>query len=82
MYARSPDALVTDLGDELVILNAQSGEMYNLNASGRAAWQALPTSLDGVAAALVALGAAPEAAQADARAWLTQLEAEGLVQSQ
>ena len=81
MWTPNPQALVTDLGDELVVLHAESGEMFSLNASGRVAWLALPGELAGIEAALVAQGAAPEAAHADALAWLAQMEAEGLVSS-
>lgn len=81
MWTPNPQALVTDLGNELVVLHAESGEMFSLNASGRAAWLALPTRLEGVVAALVAQGAPPEAAHTDALAWLSEMEAEGLVSS-
>ena len=79
MWTPNPQALVTDLGDELVVLHAESGQMFSLNASGRAAWLALPTTLDGIEAVLTTQGAAPETARSDAQAWLSEMEAEGLV---
>lgn len=79
MWTPTPDALVTDLGDELVLLHAGRGEMFNLNASGRAAWLALPSDLEGIRAALIAVGAPPEQAEHDALTWLQEMEAQGLL---
>ena len=79
MWMTNPDALVSDLEHELVVMHAPSGEMFSLSASGRAAWQALPSDLAGVSAALITLGAAPEQARHDAETWLAEMSAAGLI---
>ena len=81
MWSPNPDVLVTDLGDELVVLHAATGEMFSLNASGRAVWHSLPAPLERIEAALIAQGAPHADAQADAQALLAQMQAQGLVSS-
>src|SRR5262249_44905836 len=41
-YHRAPDVITTDLVHEAILLDPRTGEMYSLNATGRAAWLALP----------------------------------------
>ncbi|MFB9993339.1 PqqD family protein [Deinococcus oregonensis] len=80
MWTPAPDVLVTDLETEVVLLQAGSGEMFQLNASGRAAWFAFPTDTAGVAAILIKHGAPEAQAQIDADAWLNDLHTRGLIQ--
>lgn len=48
------DVTVTDLGDQLVLLDPRNQEMYALDRVGRFIWQALPTErLADVASAVV-----------------------------
>ena len=80
MWTANPDILVTDLGDELVLMHPTRSEMFSLNAAGRALWQALPATLDtlgGVLARTYALS--EEQAQADAQALVRDLAARDLL---
>ena len=43
-YIASPDVLVTDLNDELVLLHATTSQMYSLNEVARRVWQRLPAT--------------------------------------
>ena len=40
-YEVNPDVLVTDLNDELALLDPRTSQMYTLNAVGLAIWKAL-----------------------------------------
>ncbi|MHA0044034.1 PqqD family protein [Deinococcus sp. PEB2-63] len=40
-YEVNPDVLVTDLDDELALLDPHTSQMYTLNAVGRVVWQTL-----------------------------------------
>ncbi|GEM44749.1 PqqD family protein [Deinococcus cellulosilyticus] len=53
MYRPKQDILVTDLEDELVLLNPDTQDIFTLNTSGRLLWLALPASLDTLAEVLV-----------------------------
>ena len=54
-YSFRDDVVVTDLGDQLVLLDPRTQEMFALDDAGRFIWQALPTSsLGQVADALAA----------------------------
>lgn len=80
MWEAHPDVLVTDLGDELVLMQAARGLMYSLNRTGRTAWMALPASAEVVGEALArAFDVPPEQAGADAGALLSELAAQGMV---
>jgi Coenzyme PQQ synthesis protein D (PqqD) len=41
-YRHNPSVVVTDLDDELVLLDPVSKQMFSLNAVGRMLWLALP----------------------------------------
>ncbi|AXH00710.1 PqqD family protein (plasmid) [Deinococcus wulumuqiensis] len=80
MWTANPDILVTDLGDELVLMDPQGSLMFSLNAAGRLLWQSLPASADTLAQRLqttYGLGAAQ--ARADSQAVLDDLAARRLV---
>jgi hypothetical protein len=52
MYRSKEDILVTDLQEELVLLNPDTQDIFTLNSSGRLLWLALPASLEQLAAVL------------------------------
>lgn len=80
-YEANEQVVVTDLGDELVVMAPASGKMFSLNSSGRTLWQRLPATVDELAAALCEAFEVSEAdAQADSEAWLAALVEVGLVQ--
>ena len=80
-FAPSPEVIATDLGDELLLLDPRSGEMFSLNPSGRRVWFALPArSIIHVANALYSeYEVTPERARSDAEALLDALTRAGLV---
>ncbi|GAA5511967.1 hypothetical protein Dcar01_00681 [Deinococcus carri] len=80
MWEADPDVLVTDLGDELILMHAARGLMFSLNGPGRVVWQALPGRPQDVAAALArAFDVELPRAEADAGALLADLAARGVV---
>lgn len=82
IFRRRETVIVTDLHDELVLLDPQSVEMYSLNAVGRAVWLALPATPEAAAAHVTATFAAePAEALGDVLALLHDLQRSGLVES-
>lgn len=80
MWEAHPDVLVTDLGDELILMQAAQGVMFSLNKTGRVAWMALPATTGAVGTALAGAFDVPAAqAHDDARTLLTELAAQGMV---
>ncbi|MFC4639491.1 PqqD family protein [Deinococcus hohokamensis] len=80
MWEANPDVLVTDLGDELVLLNPASGVMFSLNETGRLAWLALPDTEEMLGGVLTGAHEIPlEVALQDIRGLLSDLQARGLV---
>ncbi|GGI75522.1 PqqD family protein [Deinococcus wulumuqiensis] len=80
MWTANPDILVTDLGDELVLMDPQGSVMFSLNAAGRLLWQSLPASADALAQRLQATyGLDAAQARADSQAVLDDLAARRLV---
>ena len=81
-YQCRADVIVTDLQDELVLLDPGSVEMFSLNAVGRAVWLALPTSPAHAAEQIVAAFDVDEdTALEDTMALLQELYGAGLVES-
>lgn len=79
-WTANPDVLVTDLGDELVLMHPGRSEMFSLNAAGRLLWQALPATPDTLTDLLVGhYGLGRAQAQADTAAVLSDLQARDLV---
>lgn len=75
MWHAATDLLVTDLGDELVLMHPAHSQMFSLNASGRLIWQALPASAEALAEQLqAAYGLDPAQAQQDVQVVLQELE--------
>jgi hypothetical protein len=73
----------SDLGDETVILQLESGMYHGLNAVGAAIWALLrePRSVEEIQQAILAEFAVDaERCQRDVMALLSKLEAEGLIE--
>ena len=74
-YRHNPSVVVTDLDDELVLLDPTSKQMFSLNAVGRLLWQELPKQ--GLQAALEqvtkSFEVTPEQARTDALALIENL---------
>jgi PqqD family protein of HPr-rel-A system len=81
VYRANPDVIETDLGEELILLDPRTQEMFSLNATGRAVWRALPAPDEAAIAAAVAesFDISPARAEADVRTLLQQLAEAGLV---
>lgn len=80
MWTTDPDILVTDLGDELVLMDPRGSMMFSLNAAGRLLWQSLPASADVLAQRLQTVyGLDADQARADSQAVLDDLAARRLV---
>jgi hypothetical protein len=79
-YTAVPDLIITDLGDELILLDPSRGEMFSLPESGRLVWPLLPRGEQPAAAALAAAyGLEPERAAADVAALVADLLRAGLI---
>lgn len=80
MWTPSADLLVTDLDDELILMDPGSAEMYSLNGSGRVLWQALPAT-DATLEELLrrTYGLDAIQARADLAAWLADMQRRALI---
>lgn len=82
-YVVNSKVVITDLGDELVLMEPASGKMFSLNSSGRVLWQRLPATPAELATALCeAFEVSREDALEDSQAWLSALVSSGLVDEQ
>ena len=80
IYIPSGAIIVTDLGDELILLDPERGEMFGLNECGRRVWLALDQTRGGVVSMIAAdFGIEPARAGADVESFLSELEHAGLV---
>lgn len=80
MWAINPDVLMTDLGDELILMHPARSEMFSLNAAGKILWQNLPADLETLSAVLESTyGITSTQAQTDAQATLKDLTARDLL---
>lgn len=81
-YARVARVIETDLGNELVLLDPETQQMYSLNETGRCIWRALPASGEGplIDALVAAYDVSREAAEADMRRILAELLDAGLIE--
>ena len=77
-----PRVVETDLGDELVLLNAATRGMYSLNETGRCIWRAYRAGgLDAAVTDLqVQFEVSADRARADALLLLRELHAQGLLE--
>ncbi len=80
MWQANSAVLITDLGDELVLMHPERSEMFSLNATGKLLWQQLPATLDSLSHSLEqTYGLTPSQARDDAEAVLEQLRTRDLV---
>lgn len=81
--APSPDAAESAVGDETVILHLKSGTYFGLDPVGTRIWELLKQGLRplDICKRIVAdYGVAGDVAEADARRFLTDLKANGIVE--
>jgi Coenzyme PQQ synthesis protein D (PqqD) len=80
-YTHNPTVVITDLEDELVLLNPQAKQLFSLNAVGRLLWLALPAGLDAAIARIVReFDVAETQARSDAEILITTLTNKGLLE--
>jgi hypothetical protein len=81
-YRHNPSVVVTDLDDELVLLDPVSKQMFSLNTVGRLLWLELPRQgLDGVLEQITkSFAVSPEQARADAMALIENLSKSKLLE--
>jgi len=82
-YRHKPGLVETDLGDELVLLDPATRQMFSLNPTGRLLWRDLPEAgLDGAVSQITAgFEVEPDQARADALELVRELVAVGLLES-
>jgi len=82
MYQRKGGWLAAHVGDELVMMSAESGAYLGLNEVGAKVWEIIdsPKALSDICAALASeFETTPEACQPEVEAFLVELEARGAV---
>jgi hypothetical protein len=80
MFARKDGWLAAMVGDELVMMSAESGVYLGLNGVGARVWEIIetPTALPDICAALAAeFDTTPEACQPEVEAFLNELAERG-----
>ncbi|WP_027890993.1 PqqD family protein [Calidithermus chliarophilus] len=80
MYRPRAGLVVTDLGQELVLLDSASGKMYSLNATGGLVWRHLHDLERARRALCEAYAIPPEQAQADVEKLLEHLLRQRLIE--
>lgn len=83
-YVRQPDLIFTEMGDELVMMSIEQDAYFGLSGAGCKIWELIenPLSLGEIAQALTTeYEVDEETCRADAKAFLTQLEARKLVKA-
>lgn len=79
-FNANPDLMVTDLGDELMLVNALNGEVFRMNASARLLWRRLPAEASELADCLVStFEVSQERAAEDCAVLLRRWSEQGLV---
>ena len=82
-YRQNPAVVETDLGEELILIDPATREMFSLNATGRIVWRALAGEDGGreraVAGVVSAFDVDADRAGTDVDALLAGLVAAGLV---
>jgi hypothetical protein len=82
MYGRKDGWLAANVGEELVMMSAESGAYLGLNEVGAKVWELIepPRPLPEICAALAeAFETTPEACRPEVEAFLTELETRGAV---
>ena len=83
MYQRSPEAIFSEVGGDIVALNVARGACYGMEQVTASIWQLLaePVTLEQLCARLVEMYEVdPATCRGDVEALLGELEAEGMVQ--
>ena len=84
MYGRKDGWLAAHVGDELVMMSAESGAYLGLNEVGARIWDIIetPTALPEICAALaIEFETTPDACRPDVEAFLGELASRGAVVS-
>jgi hypothetical protein len=82
MYGRKDGWLAARVGDELVMMSAESGAYLGLNEVGARVWEMIdsPRALPDICAALATeFETTPEACKPEVEAFLTELETRGAI---
>ena len=81
-YTRAARVIETDLGNELVLLDPETQQMFSLNETGRCIWRALPASGEAslIDVLVSAYNVSREVAEADMRRLLAELLDAGLIE--
>jgi hypothetical protein len=82
MYRRKDGWLAAYVGDELVMMSAESGAYLGLNEVGAKVWEMIdqPKALPDICSALASeFETTPQACQPEVEAFLIELEARGAV---
>ena len=83
VYQRRTEVVVTDLEDELVLLDPGTVEMYSLNTIGRLVWLNLPDSPAGIVGKVTeSFDVSAEQALSDVQELLSTLSGMNLVELQ
>ena len=83
MYKRSPEAIFSEVGEDVVALHVERGHCFGMEKVTAAVWNLLaePRSVDQLCEALLATyEVGPETCRADVGRLLALLEGEGLVE--
>lgn len=82
LYARSPDAIFSEVEGEFVALNIEKGQCYGMDSIASKVWSLIdvPRSIEEICAALESLyDVDPATCRADVESLLNSLSREGLV---
>ena len=82
LYCRSPSALFSNLGDDIVALHVQNGHCYGMEAVTARVWQLLaePTDVETICTHLLEhYEVEPSICRADIERLISQFRSEGLV---
>jgi PqqD family protein of HPr-rel-A system len=78
---RNPDVMATVLDDEIVLLDARTGEMFTLNETGAIVWETVELGLDAICERVCAeFDIDAESARTDVDELVTELLQRGLIQ--
>ena len=84
IYRRAPEALFSEVGDDVVALHIDRGQCYGMEKVSSAVWKLLaePRDLEAICACLVEQYAVdPSDCRAEVGQFLEQLRREGLVEA-
>jgi hypothetical protein len=82
LYRRSPSALFSSIGDDIVALHVKNGHCYGMEEVTAKVWQMLadPTDIDSICRRLLEdYDVEPSVCQEDVHRLISQLQSEGLI---